>query len=144
MFFFHERTIRINLWAFSFVFGPFIAPLLSAFAIETIGWRACYGILAGLYGLSALVLVFFGDETLYDRKNPQSHLSNTTGGANRFLLLVGYCGAKVQGRPSLWSVSKHIIQLQFKPQILLTSKAQISMPLVKPELLTNFFQLPAS
>ncbi|KAL9095797.1 MAG: hypothetical protein Q9165_001794 [Trypethelium subeluteriae] len=121
MFFFHERTIRINLWAFSFVFGPFLAPMLSAFAIEGISWRACYGILAGLYGFSALVLVFFGDETLYDRKNPQPQHSNTVGGANRFLLLVGYHGAKAQGRPTIWSVSKHIAELQFKPQILLTT-----------------------
>ena len=122
MFFFHERTIRINLWAFSFVFGPFLAPLLSAFAVETISWQACYGILAGMYGLSALILVLFGDETLYDRKNPQPHLSNRTGGANRFLLLIGYSGAKAQGRPTIWSVSKHILELQVKPQILLTSK----------------------
>ena len=77
-------------------------------------WRADYGILAGLYGFSCLLVVLIGDETLYDRDNPQPR---QTGLFARIKLLVGVTGAQVKGRPSLWTVIKDLLSIQIRPQI---------------------------
>ena len=38
MFFFHERARKINIWAFSFLLGPYVGPLISSLLILRIGW----------------------------------------------------------------------------------------------------------
>lgn len=70
-FFFHERVKYVNLWAFCLLGGPFLGPFIAAWLIQVVSWRADYGVLAGLHGLSTLIVVILGDETLYDRNNPQ-------------------------------------------------------------------------
>lgn len=96
--------------------GPFLGPFLAAWLIQAISWRADYGVLAGLHVLSTLLVVVFGDETLYDRSgsNPQK---KQTGLTARVKLLVGIAGYKAQVRPTVINVVKDLLIIQIKPQI---------------------------
>ena len=113
-FFFHERVRYTNLWVFCLLGGPFLGPFIAAWLIQAVSWRADYGVLAALHGLSTILVIVFGDETLYDRSNPQKR---GTGLVARMKLLVGITGHKAQGRPSPWNVTKDLLIIQIKPQI---------------------------
>jgi MFS family permease len=116
-FFFHERVRYTNLWVFCLLGGPFLGPFIAAWLIQAVSWRADYGVLAGLHVISTILVIVFGDETLYDRtgSNPQT---NQTGITGRVKLLVGLAGYKAQGRPTLIKVVKDLLIIQIKPQIL--------------------------
>ncbi|GME38295.1 mfs transporter [Neofusicoccum parvum] len=118
MFFFHERTRKINIWCISFLFGPLFAPVMSSLILSRIGWREDFGILAGMYGLSLLLVVAIGDETAFDRKSPRNNLK-TSGMSGRLALLTGVTGWRTRGRPGLGSVFLDIFQVHIRPQILL-------------------------
>jgi len=96
--------------------GPFLGPFVAAWLITAVSWRADYGVLAGLHGISTLIVIFIGDETLYDRRNPQS---KEHGVWARFRLIVGIAGLQTRGRPSPWTVFKDLLSIQVKPHILL-------------------------
>jgi MFS family permease len=113
-FFFHERVRYTNLWVFSLLGGPFLGPFIAAWLIQAVSLRADYGVLAGLHGLSTLLVVVLGDETLYDRANPQKR---QTGLVARLELLIGVAGYKARGRPSPLKVVKDLLVIQIKPQI---------------------------
>jgi MFS family permease len=113
-FFFHERVRYTNLWVFCLLGGPFLGPFIAAWLIQAVSWRADYGVLAALHALSTILVVVFGDETLYDRFNPQKR---QTGLVARVKLLIGITGHKAQGRPSPWRVVKDLLVIQIKPQI---------------------------
>lgn len=127
MFFFHKRARKINIWAFSFFCGPFLGPFISGLLVERISWRAVYGVLAGLHGLAVLLIVIFGDETLYDRIIPVADtpsrgvtgLRRLTKRPNRVLRLVGHKPPASTVRPSLWTSTKHTFQIAVLPQLLL-------------------------
>jgi MFS family permease len=115
-FFFHERVRRINIWVFCLLGGPFLGPFVAGMIATTQGWRADYGILAALHGFATLLVVVLGDETLYDRHNPQPRQKGIMGKISR---LTGIAGAKVKGRPNMLTVLKDIVVIQIKPQIAL-------------------------
>lgn len=115
-FFFHERVRFTNLWVFFLLGTPFLGPFIAAWLIQVVSWRANFGVLAALHAFSTLVVMFLGDETLYDRSDPQKR---ATGLLGRVKLLTGISGYKVQGRPSLAKVVKDLLVIQVKPQILL-------------------------
>jgi len=52
MFFFQERTRKINLWAFTYLVGPYLGPFIAGFLIQNINWRQDIGVLAAFYGFS--------------------------------------------------------------------------------------------
>ncbi|PGH27551.1 hypothetical protein AJ80_00792 [Polytolypa hystricis UAMH7299] len=117
MFFFHERARKINIWAFCFLMGPFIGPFFSGLLMEKINWRQAFGILAGLYAFSCGLVAVFGEETLFDRNIRQGPL--TSGGVwGRIELLTGIAGVRATGRPTLWTVSKHLAAIAILPQLL--------------------------
>lgn len=121
MFFFHERTRKINFWCVCFLIGPVFAPFMSSLILSKVGWREDFAVLAGMYGLSLLIVIILGDETAYDRRNPHNNLK-PGGAGGRLALLTGVIGWKTKGRPGLGSVFLQIIQVQTRPQILLPSK----------------------
>lgn len=114
MFFFHERTRRVNIWVFCLMGGPFLGPFVAAWLISAVSWRADYGVLAALHVISTLAIVFIGDETLYDRPVPQKKEPGLLG---RTKLMLGLAGIKATGRPSMLTIYKDILKIQLKPQI---------------------------
>lgn len=121
MFFFHERARKINIWAASFLIGPYLGPFISSLIISKLNWREDFGVLAGFYGLSLLMVVFLGDETLYDR-NKAGEKPRNRSILRQVSLLLGVEGARVSGRPGLWTVTKHQYSLLARPYLFAPSK----------------------
>ena len=117
-----ERARKVNIWVFLLMGGPFLGAFMSAWLITTISWRADYGVCAGLYVFSMLMVIVLGDETLYDRGSPKPREKGILG---RIKLLTGWTGVKeADGRPTLWTVCVDIIKVQIKPQILFLSECR--------------------
>lgn len=116
MFFFHERARKINIWAASFLIGPYLGPFISSLIISKLNWREDFGVLAGFYGLSLLMVVFLGDETLYDRNKVGENPRNRSI-LRQVSLLLGIEGARASGRPGLWTVTKHQYSLLARPYL---------------------------
>ncbi|KAL1387433.1 major facilitator superfamily domain-containing protein [Phyllosticta capitalensis] len=115
MFFFHERARKINLWAASFLIGPYLGPFFSTLIVLKLAWRPDFAVLCGFYGLSTIMVMVFGDETLYDRTKPSEPKPKTI--MYRLSLLLGIEGARVSGRPGLWTVFKHQCSLLARPHL---------------------------
>ena len=94
--------------------GPSLGPFVSGWLVTAISWRAVYGFLAGLHGLSTLLIVFFGDETWYDPINP---FPRRKGLLTRAKLLIGVTGAQMEGLEKMCDVARLTISLQFRPQL---------------------------
>lgn len=115
MFFFHQHAVKINIWAFCFVIGPYVGPFISSWLLIKLGWEADMGVLAGFYGFSTCLVIILGKETLYDRENNRV----PTAGASRISLLTGVAGVKATGMPKMMDVFKHLFELLICPQLLL-------------------------
>jgi MFS family permease len=121
MFFFHERTRKINFWAFSFLVGPYLGPFIAGFLIQKINWRQDFGVLAAFHGFAIILIIIFGDETLYDRQYPQNNVE-FKGIWGKIQLLTGIAGLRMKNRPALTTVFKDLIALSMLPQLILPSK----------------------
>ncbi|OCL03956.1 MFS general substrate transporter [Glonium stellatum] len=119
IFFFHERTRKINIWAFCVLVGPYLGPFLSSLILSKLSWRSDFGILASIYGLSLLLIIVLSDETLFNRT--QNEPRPKKGILGKILLLTGIHGTRQTSRPTLASVLWHIVVIQIKPHILLTT-----------------------
>lgn len=121
MFFFHERARKVNIWAASFLIGPYLGPFFSSLLILKLNWRQDFGVLAGFYGLSLLMVVLLGDETLYERNASEKPKDRSM--VRHISLLLGIEGARVKGRPGLWTVTKHQYSLLARPYLFAPSKS---------------------
>ncbi|OMP85414.1 putative MFS-type transporter [Diplodia seriata] len=121
MFFFHERARKINIWAASFLIGPYLGPFISSLIISKLNWREDFGVLAGFYGLSVLMVVSLGEETLYERNVSEKPKDRSI--AQHISSLLGIEGARVKGRPGLWTVTKHQYSLLARPYLFAPSKS---------------------
>jgi MFS family permease len=122
MFFFHERARKINIWAFSFLIGPYLGPFISGLIVSKLSWRDTLSVLCGFYGFSVLMVVLFGDETLYDRESGQVEKSGR-GFKERILRITGVRGVQLAGnKPGLWEVTKDLFGMIRRPQLLLPSE----------------------
>ncbi|KAF2665827.1 MFS general substrate transporter [Microthyrium microscopicum] len=120
MFFFHERARKINIWAFSFLIGPYLGPFLSGFIAEGLDWRNNFGVLCGLYGLSVLMVILLGDETLYNRDVAAVRYARQPGIAGKIKRLVGITGYQQSGdKPGVFEVAKDLFGIFARPYILI-------------------------
>jgi MFS family permease len=125
LFFFHERARKINIWAFTFLIGPYLGPFISAFLVEKLAWRLVFGVLCGFYGLSVLLIILFGDETLYNRDGPRKEREGGIKG--RILLLTGVQGVReYEGRPAVTEVTGSLFSILLRPYLLIPSKFSAS------------------
>jgi MFS family permease len=121
MFFFHERARKVNLWAFSFLCGPFLGAFISALLVQKLSWRAVFGILAGLHGLSILVIILFGEETLSDRPEMQVAITRVAidnKSRGKFLRLIGH-RSSLCAKPAMMQLLVNIVRIGILPQLLL-------------------------
>ncbi|KAK3689479.1 major facilitator superfamily domain-containing protein [Podospora appendiculata] len=138
MFFFQERARKINIWAMSFLIGPYLGPFFSSLLLLRLEWRPDFGVLAGFYGLSLLMVIVLGDETLFDRSRLDlvvDRKQQTIGERRPFsfarhvLLLLGVEGFRTRaGRPTLWTVFKDQCSLLVRPYVFLPT-ALFVMPI---------------
>lgn len=123
MFFFHERTRKIGIWGFCFVTGPFLGPVVSSLLNKRLSWRANFGVLAGLFAASALLVIAFGWETLYDRDFPRDPEKKQGLVRKKFEELTGIAGYRASSRrPALLAVLRHLAVISIQPQLLVPGK----------------------
>jgi MFS family permease len=125
LFFFHQRAKAINVWAFSFLIGPYLGPFISGFVVERLDWRNTFGVLCGFYGFSVLMIIFLGEETTYSRDGVQGE--RIGGIKGRIAAITGIQGVRERHeRPPVLEVSKDLFGLLGRPYLLVPSK----LPLV--------------
>jgi MFS family permease len=129
MYSFHDRTKKINIWAYSFLVGPYIGPLVSGLIITKLTWREDFGILSAMYGFSFILTMLLGDETLYDEGKDMGEINKQQPDPEKkalitrqALLVAGVAGAKEKGRPSVLTVLKHTISIGVCPHVLVIRK----------------------
>jgi len=62
-----RATRMINIGVLVLI-GPFLGAFMSSLILSKLAWRPDFGILASMYGLSLLLVILFGDETLFDAR----------------------------------------------------------------------------
>ncbi|KZS89859.1 MFS general substrate transporter [Sistotremastrum niveocremeum HHB9708] len=67
LFFFHEHARAINVWDAFIILSPYFGPFVAAFVISKLIWRWAFWIYTIMTGICVLGIVFFVDETYYDR-----------------------------------------------------------------------------
>ena len=96
-----------------------MGPFISAFISEALNWRENFGVLAGFYGFSVVMVVLLGDETLYDREKTERKTASSPF-LERVYRLTGVAGFRdAAGRPGLWEVTKDLFSLLLRPYLLL-------------------------
>ena len=115
LFFFHEHPRAINVVEFSIILSPYLGPLVAAFVVSGTTWRWAFWICTILSGI-AFVLVFFMDETLYDRSIPaEKHVPR----GSRWQRLVGIEQAKsFHQRSLLQSLTRPLVAFSKIPVVL--------------------------
>jgi MFS family permease len=121
LFFFHQRARAINIWAFSFLLGPYLGPFLSGFIVEKLDWRNTFGVLCGFYGFSVLMILLLGEETTFNRDGV--HRPRRGGLMGKIAAVSGIQGFHERSdRPPVWEVSKDLFGLLGRPYLLVPSK----------------------
>lgn len=67
MFFVHERTRKLNIWATFFVLRPYFGPLVTAFIIDTQKWPWTFWVSTIMSAVCLIAIIFFGEETFFNR-----------------------------------------------------------------------------
>lgn len=81
-----EHPRAINYVEFSIITSPYLGPLITAFIVSGATWRWAFWLCTILAGIS-FVLVFFMDETLFDRS--ANNKTKTVEATSRWKKLVG-------------------------------------------------------
>ncbi|KAJ5772778.1 hypothetical protein N7457_007674 [Penicillium paradoxum] len=79
-----EWPRMINIWGTAFLVGPFLGPALAGYIGAGTDWRTSFGVLTAFYGLSTILVIFFGYETYYipGRQQSSSRLASYFGIGN--------------------------------------------------------------
>ena len=90
LFFVHERARKINIWASFVILSPYFGPLITAFITSTQKWQWAFGVYTIMTGLCLIAQIFFGEETLFNRKIPiEERPAQTPGFKGQVSRLVG-------------------------------------------------------
>ncbi|KAG2059928.1 hypothetical protein BDR06DRAFT_979677 [Suillus hirtellus] len=86
---FHLQARKLNIWTSGFVISPYLSPFVFGFLVARVSWRWAYAI-GSIYSVIVLLLiVFFMEETMYDRHLASKPLQISTGLRYRFETLRG-------------------------------------------------------
>ncbi|KAH9855655.1 MFS general substrate transporter [Lenzites betulinus] len=102
---FHLQARKLNLWTMGFIISPFLSPFMMGFIVARIDWRWTYGI-GSMYGAIVVVLIaFFGEETLFDRKLPNPRPIPLPESRLRYRLetLIGITGLRMSKYRDSWN-----------------------------------------
>lgn len=108
----------INIWNTTFLVGPFAGPAIAGYLGTVINWRGAFGVLAGLYGLSTVLVILLGRETYYVTHRIVSSAPTII---ERSL---GQGGALAVERPNLAATSLTLLKFIFKVPLLLVGKTK--------------------
>ncbi|KAI0711544.1 MFS general substrate transporter [Earliella scabrosa] len=122
MFPFHLQARKLNIWTMGFIISPFLSPFMMGFIVARINWRWTYGI-GSIYGLFVVLMIaFFGEETMFDRKLPNPRPEPIPESRLRYRIetLIGITGAKMaKYRDSWYTAVFAILNVVWRPHLLL-------------------------
>lgn len=116
----HRQARAIAIWSLAYISSPFISPWLFGYLCARQSWRWAYG--AGSLFIVAVVfmIIFFGEETMYDRHIHPVPPRPTSGLRYRFESLVGITGIKMaKHRISLMSGVYDFLNILWRPHFIL-------------------------
>jgi MFS family permease len=102
---FHLQARKLNIWTMGFIISPFLSPFAFGFLVARTTWRWAYGIGSMYSAIVVLLIVFFMEETIYDRTVRPIPEHTTTGLRYRIETLIGITGAKMQKYRISWAES---------------------------------------
>ncbi|EPS95319.1 hypothetical protein FOMPIDRAFT_1032972 [Fomitopsis schrenkii] len=118
---FHLQARKLNVWTMGFIISPFVSPFLFGFLVARASWRWTYGI-GSIYGaIVVFFIVFFAEETIYDRGLPDPHPVPRPKSRvlYRIQTLVGITGARMARYRTGWrDVILACPAIIWRPQIL--------------------------
>ncbi|KAH0581678.1 hypothetical protein H2248_011371 [Termitomyces sp. 'cryptogamus'] len=102
---FHLQARKLNIWTMGFIISPFLSPFVFGFLVARTSWRWAYGI-GSMYGaVVVLLIIFFGEETMYDRTVKPIPEPPTRGLRYRIETLIGITGVKMAKYRTSWKKS---------------------------------------
>ncbi|KAI0698164.1 MFS general substrate transporter [Cytidiella melzeri] len=117
---FHLQARKLNIWTMGYLLSPFLSPFVFGFMVARASWRWVYGI-GSMYGAVVLLLiVLFGEETMYDRRAniPKPVTRTDSAFLRKVKTLFGVTGARMaKFRPSWADVSLIWVQLTWRPHV---------------------------
>ncbi|KAJ5096635.1 hypothetical protein N7456_007356 [Penicillium angulare] len=119
LFFLHEHARKINLWQSCVILSPFLGPLLASFMTISLSWRWPFWLYTILTGLALMGVIFFGQETYYNRRIPPSE-QPACGPRSLRLIGVEQWRSRSQRNSFFEAVSRSFVVLG-KPVILFTN-----------------------
>ncbi|KAI9568699.1 MFS general substrate transporter [Boletus coccyginus] len=116
---FHLQARKLNVWSSGFIVSPFISPFVFGFLVARANWRWSYGIACIYSAVVITLVVFFMEETMYDRGRNRPVLPRSPGLRYRFETLIGLTGYKLaKYRTSWWEVSMACFEVVWRPQFI--------------------------
>ncbi|KAJ7279389.1 MFS general substrate transporter [Mycena rebaudengoi] len=117
---FHLQARKLNLWTLGFIMSPFLSPFFLGFLVAHASYQWAWGIGAILSLIVLVLVVFFGEETAYDRYLPAPPRRQTLGLRYRVETLLGITGIKMTAfRPSWSTCFLSVLKVLWRPHALL-------------------------
>jgi MFS family permease len=114
---FHLQARKLNIWTSGFVISPFLSPFVFGFLVARASWRWAYAIGSIYSAIVLFLIVFFMEETMYDRRLVSMPLRTSTGLRYRFETLIGVTGYKMaKYRPRWPEVLFASLDVAWRPQ----------------------------
>lgn len=99
---FHLQARMLNIWTMGFIMSPFLSPFAFGFLVARASWRWAYGIGCMYSAVVVLMILFFMEETMYDRTVKPVPPRPTTGIRYRVETLLGLTGIKMTKYRETW------------------------------------------
>uniref|UniRef100_A0A8H8CFQ1 Major facilitator superfamily (MFS) profile domain-containing protein n=1 Tax=Psilocybe cubensis TaxID=181762 RepID=A0A8H8CFQ1_PSICU len=117
---FHLQARKLNIWTMGFLVSPFLAAFAFGMLVSVSSWRWSYGIGSIYSAIVVLLIIFFMEETMYDRTVKPIPVPTTSGLRKRFEDLVGITGLKMQKYRISWHDSiMSPLRLVWRPHLLM-------------------------
>ncbi|KAJ7800511.1 major facilitator superfamily domain-containing protein [Mycena olivaceomarginata] len=117
---FHLQARKLNLWTTGFMISPFVSPFLLGFLIAHANYKWAYAAGAFYSLVVLLMIVFLGEETLYDRTLRPIPRKPTVGLRYRVETLLGATGWKMtMFRPNWYECVVSPLRVVWRPHALL-------------------------
>ncbi|KAJ7895277.1 MFS general substrate transporter [Mycena olivaceomarginata] len=114
-----DLSSHVNIWTLGYIVSPFLSPFVLGFLVARTTWRWAYGVGTIYGGLVLLLIVFFAEETMYDRGVKPIPEPPTTGLRYRAETLLGFTELKMTKYRDTWyQAISSPIRIVWRPQLL--------------------------
>ncbi|KAH0580132.1 hypothetical protein H2248_002938 [Termitomyces sp. 'cryptogamus'] len=126
---FHLQARKLNIWTMGFIISPFLSPFAFGFLVARASWRWAYGIGSIYSAIVVLVIIMFGEETMYDRTVKPIPEHPTRGLRYRIETLIGITGVKMaKYRPSWKESILSPLNVVWRPHLMMILWFEVSIP----------------